>query len=68
MTWSSNRSTLGDLLEPGDHVQRRRLAAAGWAKQHQEFLMRDFQVEPAHGRHPVAIAFSDSSKLDSRHS
>jgi hypothetical protein len=37
-----------DLLEPGDHPQRRRLAAAGRADQHHEFLVGDVEVDAAH--------------------
>ena len=37
-----------DLLEPGDHAQRRRLAAAGWPDQHHEFLVRDVEIDAAH--------------------
>ena len=37
-----------DLLEPGDHPQRRRFAAAGRAHQHHEFLVRDVEVDAAH--------------------
>ena len=36
---------VGDLLESGDHAQRRGLAAAGGADQHDEFLVGDIQVE-----------------------
>jgi len=35
----------GDLLQAGDHAQRRRLAAAGGADQHHELLVVDLQVQ-----------------------
>ena len=38
----------GDLLEPGDHAQRRALAAARRADQHDELLVGDVEVDAAH--------------------
>ena len=38
---------LGDLLEPGDHPQQRRLAAAGRADQHAELAVGDRDVDAA---------------------
>ena len=38
-----------DLLEPGEHAQRRRLARAGRADEHHELAVRDMQVERVHG-------------------
>src|SRR3546814_5222647 len=35
----------GHRFQPGDHAQRRRLAAAGWADQHDELLVVDLEVE-----------------------
>ena len=37
-----------DLLEPGDHAQRRRLAAAGRADQRDEFAVGDLEVDAVH--------------------
>ena len=37
------------LFQPGDHAQDRRLAAARWAHQHDEFLVRDVEVDAAYG-------------------
>ena len=34
-----------DLLEPGDHPQRRRLAAAGRADEHHELAVADLELE-----------------------
>jgi hypothetical protein len=36
--------------ETGDHAQRRRLAAAGWAEQRDEFPGCDVKIEPLHRR------------------
>ena len=35
----------GHRLQPGDHAQRRGLAAARGAEQHQELAVRDVEVE-----------------------
>ena len=39
---------LGDLLQTGDHAQRRGFAAAGRADENDKFLVRDVQVELLH--------------------
>ena len=41
---------LVDALQAGEHAQRRRLAAAGRADQHQELAVGDLQVELVDGR------------------
>jgi len=38
-----------DLLQAGDHAERRGLAAAGRADQDDEFLVGDFEIDAAHG-------------------
>ena len=38
-------SPLGDLLQPGDHAQQRRFAAAGRADQDEELAVGDFEVD-----------------------
>jgi hypothetical protein len=45
-----------DRLEPGDHAERRRLAAARRADQHDEFLVADLEIDVLHGVHHVAVA------------
>ena len=44
---------VGDVLEPGDHPQRRRLAAAGRADEDQELAVGDVEVELLDGLGPV---------------
>ena len=51
---------LGDLLEPRDHVQRRRLAAAGRAEQDDELLVADLEVEIVDGNDVAGSAWSPS--------
>ena len=45
----------GDLLEPGDHSQGGRLAAPGWADQHDEFLVSDVEVHVLDGMDLVVL-------------
>jgi hypothetical protein len=40
---------IGDVLQSGQHAQRRRLAAAGRADQHQEFLILHFDAQIRNG-------------------
>jgi hypothetical protein len=54
------------LLEPGDHPQRRRLAAAGGAEQHHELAMRDREVERIH-RRDGAVALGEALAAYGRH-
>ena len=35
----------GDLLQPGDHAQQGRLAAAGRADQHDELAVGDLEID-----------------------
>src|SRR6516225_767933 len=42
-----------DGLEPGDHAERRRLAAAGRADKDHEFLVADLQIDVFDGVHAV---------------
>ena len=41
---------VGDLLEPGDHAQAGRLAAAGRPDQDQELAVLDLEVQVVDGR------------------
>ena len=45
----------GDLLEPGDHAQRRALAAARRADQDDELLVDDVEVDAADGLDVVVL-------------
>ena len=56
--------TAGRLLEPGQHVQRRRLAAAGRAEQHQQLAVLDLEVEIADGGEPALELLADVDKAD----
>src|SRR5262249_38118657 len=46
---------LGDLLEAGEHPQRRRLPAAGGADQHHELAVGDLERQPGHGPSAVRV-------------
>ena len=49
-----NRNVAGaDGLEPGNHAQRRGLAAARRAHEHQELLVADLQIDIFDGVHGV---------------
>jgi hypothetical protein len=61
------QAAFGNLFEAGDHVERRRLAAAGRPEQHQELLVPDSQVQVVQRYVPIGIAFRDLLKLDLRH-
>ena len=45
--------TLGDRLEPRDHAQQRRLAAARGPDQHDEFAIGNVEVDVVHHDHAV---------------
>ena len=51
------------LLEPGEHAQRRGLAASRWAEQRQELARLDRQVEPVDRDHR-AESLGDVGQLD----
>ncbi len=46
---------VGDLQQPGNAVQERRLATAGRAEQHEELAVLDFEVEMFEHRHGAEI-------------
>ena len=50
-----HRPLEGRVLEPGDHPQRRRLAAARGAEQGEELALADRQVEALDGRNDLAL-------------
>ncbi len=58
-------AALGRVLEPADHPQRRRLAAARRAEQREERALRDLEVERVDGDH-VAEALGHAVERDVR--
>ena len=50
-----------DLLEPGDHAQRGRLAAARGADEHHELAVTDVEVQRPHGLRAVRKTFHTCS-------
>src|SRR5581483_3284684 len=50
---------LGDLLEPSDHAQRRRLAAARRADEDDELAVVDLEVQILYGARAVRVDLSD---------
>jgi hypothetical protein len=55
---ADHERALGRLLEPGDHAQRRGLAAARGPDEHHELLVVDLEVELLDDAH-VAEALRD---------
>jgi hypothetical protein len=58
---------LGDVLQPGDHPQRRRLPAARRADEDHELRVADLQVHVLDGLEAVRIALDDVVELDLGH-
>ena len=58
---------LGDLLEPRDHAQRRRLAASGRPDEDHELAVADVEVDVVHGTRAVGIDLADPLERDLRH-
>ena len=56
----------GRLLEPGDQAQRRRLAGAGLAEQHEELAVGDVEIEVLQ-RGVAAEGLGDVLELDVGH-
>ena len=56
--------TVGDLLEPGEHPQRGRLAAPGGPDEHHELTVRDVEVESVDGLRSVLVALGDLGEGD----
>ncbi len=58
---------VGDLLEPGDHAQRGRLAAAGRADEHHQLAVLDREIEVEDRLRAVVVDLLDVGELDLRH-
>jgi hypothetical protein len=52
--------------EPGDHAQRRRLAAARRPQQHDELALRNVEVD-ARDRPEIAVRLGEAGKLEASH-
>ena len=70
-TWLTTRSPIRTTpseigLEPGDHAQRRRLAAARRADEHHELAVLDPEVERVHRPRAVRVDLADLVQRDSR--
>src|SRR5690606_38952280 len=61
------RSALGDVLQPGDHVQGGGLAASGRADEDHELAVGDGEVHVPHGDGPVGETFGDALEDDLGH-
>ena len=57
----------GDVLEAGDHAQRRGLAAAGRADEDDELLVSDLKVEVLHPLIAVGVLLAYVLKCEARH-
>src|SRR5262249_36688677 len=58
---------LADLLEAGDHTQRRRLAAPGWPDDHDELAVTDLEGQVVDRTGSVRVDLRDVLKRDSGH-
>ena len=58
---------VGDVLEPGDHAQRGRLAAARRADEHEELAVRDVERQVEDGLHAVVVDLVDFVERDVSH-
>ena len=59
-------AALGDLLEPGDHPQQRRLPAAGRPDEDHELAVTDVERDGVEGRDPVRDRSSSPPRAGSR--
>src|SRR5207253_8070321 len=57
----------GDVLEPGGHPKRRRLATAGRPDENDELALADMQVEVVHGRRLARVHLRDVAELELSH-
>jgi hypothetical protein len=64
---ADHHASLGDRLEPGDHPQSARLAAAARADEDDELAVRDLQVEIRHGPGPVPVDLRQLLERDLGH-
>ena len=64
---TDSQDAFTDVLEPGDHAQRRRLAATRGADQHHELPVGDRQVHAGHGPRSVGIDLAHSLEGHSSH-
>jgi hypothetical protein len=53
--FTDEQVALADLLQSGHHPQRGGFAASRGAYQHDEFLVRDLQIEVVNRRHLVVV-------------
>ena len=58
---------VGDLLEPGDHAQDRRLATPGRADQHHELAVADLQRDVVDRLHAAREDLADAVECDTCH-
>ena len=56
-----------DLLQPGDHPERGRLAASRGSDQDDELPVGDFEIEPIDGERSVTVDLGDTVKDDASH-
>ena len=56
----------GDVLQPGDHAQQRRLAAAGRADEDDELAVGDLEVDAVHDL-DLAERLFHAAKAEARH-
>jgi hypothetical protein len=60
-------SSLGYLLEPGDHPQRCRLSAARGPYEYEKLAVRDVQIQIADGTSAIGIDLANSGQDDLGH-
>ena len=60
-------SPLRDVLQPRDHAQRRRLAAAGRADQRHELLVGDLEIDVLHGVKQRPVMLVELAECDRCH-
>ena len=64
---ADDQLAVGDVLQAGDHPQRRRLPAAGRTDEDHELAIADFEVHVLDGLEPVRIALPHVLKPDLGH-